>query len=150
VRRMCRVMNVHHSGYYAWRTSPTSARQHEDVRLLGLIKQFWLESGGVYGYRKITDDMRDMGERCGKHRVYRLMKEGLRSQNGYRRRPGARYSRPSIAGTTSICWFIFNRFAKLFMIKDIRNTFLMPTEFIKIDIFRRLKNISQKPCFYYI
>jgi putative transposase len=95
---MCRVMNVHHSGYYAWRTSPTSARQREDVRLLGLIKQFWLESGGVYGYRKITDDMRDMGERCGKHRVYRLMKqEGLRAQIDYRRRPGSRYSRRSIA-----------------------------------------------------
>jgi transposase InsO family protein len=36
------------------------------------------ESGGVYGYRKITDDLRDLGERCGKHRVYRLMRdEGL-------------------------------------------------------------------------
>ena len=72
---MCRVMNVHHSGYYAWRRSPTSARQREDVRLLDLMKQFWLESGGVYGYRKITDDMCDMGESCGKHRVYRLMKQ---------------------------------------------------------------------------
>jgi putative transposase len=30
-----------------------SARQKEDDRLLGLIKQFWLESGCVYGYRKI-------------------------------------------------------------------------------------------------
>ena len=96
MRRMCRVMNVHPSGYYAWRTSPTSARQREDSRLLGLIKQFWLESGGVYGYRKVTDDMRDTGERCSRHRVYRLMRtEGLRSQTGYRRRPGARYSRPS-------------------------------------------------------
>ena len=77
-------MNVHPSGYYAWRTSPTSARQREDIRLLGLIKQFWLESGGVYGYRKVTDDMRDTGERCSRHRVYRLMRtEGLRSQTGY-------------------------------------------------------------------
>jgi putative transposase len=91
-------MNVHPSGYYAWRLAPSSNRQREDDRLLGLIKQFWLESGGVYGYRKVTDDLRDVGERCGKHRVYRLMKqEGLRSQTGYRRRPGARYSRPSIA-----------------------------------------------------
>ncbi len=95
---MCRVMNVNPSGYYAWRKSPISIRQHEDNRLLGLIKQFWLESGGVYGYRKITDDLKDIGERCGKHRVYRLMRtEGLRSQTGYRRRPGGRYSRPSVA-----------------------------------------------------
>lgn len=77
-------------------TSPTSARQCEDTRLSDLIKQFWLKSGGVYGYRKVTDDMRDMGESCSRHRVYRLMRtEGLRFQTGYRRRPGARYSRPS-------------------------------------------------------
>ena len=86
---MFRVMNVNPSGDYAWRKYPISTRQHKDNRLLGLIKQFWLESGSVYGYRKITDDLKDIGERCGKHRVYRLMRnEGLRSQTGYRRRPG--------------------------------------------------------------
>lgn len=58
-----------------------SARQNEYERLTGLIKQSWLESGGVYGYRKITHDLRDPGERCGKHRIYRLMlQEGLRAQ----------------------------------------------------------------------
>ena len=90
------MMVVHPSGYYAWKAEPASPRQKEDQRLSGLIKQSWLESGGVYGYRKITDDLRDLGERCGKHRVYRLMKqEGLRSQTGYRRRTG-RYSKPSV------------------------------------------------------
>lgn len=35
--------------------------------------------------------MRDLGERCGKHRLARLLKrEGPRSQAGYRRRPGSR------------------------------------------------------------
>lgn len=90
------MVDVHPSGYYAWRSSPLLNRQREDARLLGHIKQFWLESGGVYGYRKITADMRDIGESCGKHRVYRLMKaEGLRSQTGYHKRPGGRYSKPS-------------------------------------------------------
>lgn len=37
-----------------------------------MIKYAWLESGGVYGYRKITHDLHDLGESCGKHRVYRL------------------------------------------------------------------------------
>jgi putative transposase len=96
-------MNVHPSGFYAWKNAPQSNRQREDERMTGLIKQFWLESGGVYGYRKITQDLRDVGERCGKHRVYRLMKqEGLRSQTGYRRRPGGRYSRPSIAAPNHV------------------------------------------------
>ncbi|QPF72619.1 IS3 family transposase [Roseateles sp. DAIF2] len=97
VRRMCKVMQVHPSGYYAWRAEPQSARAKDDLRLTGLLKQAWLESGGVYGYRKLTLDMRDLGERCGKHRVARLLKlEGLRSQTGYRRRPGVRGGRPAV------------------------------------------------------
>ena len=54
--------------------------------MTGLIKQFLLESGGVYGYRKIHTDLRDVGERCSENRIYRLMRAaGLRSQVGYRR-----------------------------------------------------------------
>jgi putative transposase len=34
-------------------SEPQSARAKDDQRLLGLIKHSWLESGGVYGYRKI-------------------------------------------------------------------------------------------------
>jgi len=30
-----------------------------------LIKHSWLESGGVYGYRKIHDDLREFVEDCG-------------------------------------------------------------------------------------
>lgn len=37
--------------------------------MLGLLKHAWLESGGVYGYRKLTMDMRDLGERGGKPAV---------------------------------------------------------------------------------
>ncbi|MDR7336281.1 putative transposase, partial [Roseateles asaccharophilus] len=97
VRRMCKVMQVHPSGYYAWKAEPQSPRSKDDQRLSGLLKQAWLESGGVYGYRKLTLDMRDLGERCGKHRVARLLKlEGLRSQTGYRRRPGMRGGKPAV------------------------------------------------------
>ncbi len=46
-------MAVHPSGYYAWCKKALSNRAREDERLLGLIKHFWLESGGVYGYRKV-------------------------------------------------------------------------------------------------
>ena len=90
-------MQVHPSGYYAWRALPQSARARDNQRLLGLIKQCWLESGTVYGYRKITHDLRDLGETCGKHRVYRLMKaEGLCAQRGYGRRPRHGGGQPSV------------------------------------------------------
>ncbi len=93
VRRMCKVMQVHPSGYYAWKREPQSQRTKDDQRLTGLLKQAWLQSGGVYGYRKLTPDMRDLGE----HRVARLLRlEGLRSLTGYRRRPGMRGGKPAV------------------------------------------------------
>ncbi|SCC94116.1 hypothetical protein THIX_60174 [Thiomonas sp. X19] len=65
--------------------------------MLGRIKQSWLESGGVYGYRKVHDDMRDLGERCGHNRIARLMRaEGLRSQSGYGRRPRPFGNKPAV------------------------------------------------------
>ena len=97
VRRLCSVMAVHPSGYYAWRAEPDSARAVDDRRLLGRIKQAWLESGGVYGYRKVHDDMRELGERCGANRVARLMRtEGLCAQRGYGRRPGKTGGKPAV------------------------------------------------------
>lgn len=97
VTSMCRVLRVQRSGFYAWQRQPHSARHTEDQRLLGLIKQSWLESGTVYGYRKVTQDLRDLGERCSKNRVARLMHgEGLRAQVGYGRRPRAGVGQPSV------------------------------------------------------
>jgi len=97
VRRLCRMMAVHPSGYYAWGRHASSRRALEDARLVGLIKQSWLESGGVYGYRKIHSDLRELGERCGWNRVLRLMRrERLHSQTGYRRRPWHHSGSPAV------------------------------------------------------
>ena len=94
---MCRVLKVKRSGYYAWLASPLSTRSKEDQRITGLIKHAWLESGGIYGYRKVHDDLRELGEMVGKHRVARLMKlEGLKAQIGYGRRPRYRGGQPSV------------------------------------------------------
>ena len=86
---MCRVLEVQRSGFYEWLKQPLSQRALEDKRLLGLIKQFWIESGFSYGYRNITKDMKDHGETCGKNRVHRIMREaGIQSQRGYTRHRG--------------------------------------------------------------
>lgn len=101
--RVCLTLKVHASGYYAWLAEPKSARSKDDQRLLGLIKHAWLESVGVYGYRKIHDDLREHGEQCGKHRVARLMlRDGLRSQTGYRRRPGRYGGKPPVASPNDL------------------------------------------------
>lgn len=52
-------MRCHRSGFYQWLKQPLSEREKADKQLTGLIKQSWLESGGVYGYRKVHADLRD-------------------------------------------------------------------------------------------
>ncbi|WKT19512.1 IS3 family transposase [Salmonella enterica] len=85
VRLLCRVLDVHPSGFYAWLQQPHSQREQANQMLTGQIKQFWLESGCVYGYRKIHLDLRDTGQQCGVNRVWRLMKRaGIKAQVGYR------------------------------------------------------------------
>jgi len=86
VRKLCRLLEVNPSGFYAWLKNPRSKRQKRDTRQAGLIKQFWLESGGVYGYRKIYSDMREYGETIGINRVHRLMKlSKIKAQVGYKK-----------------------------------------------------------------
>lgn len=89
VRSMCRVLRVHFSGFYAWLKNPLSHRAQEDIRQTELIQQAWADSGKVYGYRKLTDDLRDQGERISENRVARLASlAGIAAQVGYKRRPG--------------------------------------------------------------
>ncbi|MFP6791544.1 MAG: IS3 family transposase [Thalassolituus sp.] len=87
VRTLCRTLEVHPSGFYAWLANPESTRQKVDEYLLGFIKQFWLESGCVYGYRKIHKDLKHAGEHCGKNRVHRLMQQAqIQAERGYNRK----------------------------------------------------------------
>jgi putative transposase len=55
---------VQPSGYYAWQQNPVSQRAHEDARQTELIRQAWNDSGKVYGYRKLHDDLLDQGKTC--------------------------------------------------------------------------------------
>lgn len=59
VRAMCRCLAVQPSDYYAWRKEPLSRRACEDARQTTLIRQAWNDSGRVYGYRKLHDDLLD-------------------------------------------------------------------------------------------
>ena len=84
---MCRIFKVHFSGFYAWLEKPLSNRAIEDLRLLKLIKQFYIASGATYGSPWIHRDMREAGEACSVHRVARIMRENkLKAQIGYKRR----------------------------------------------------------------
>jgi len=67
------------SGYYGWAARVPSARTQENARLLTRIRQLHADSDGVIGSPRIWEDLRYAGERCGRHRVARLMRRaGLR------------------------------------------------------------------------
>ena len=94
----CRCLRIHPSGFYAWLKNPLTKRDREDKRQTKLITKMWEESGKVYGYRKLHDDLLDQGETCCPNRVARLVNlAGIKAQIGYKRRPGKYGSKPSIA-----------------------------------------------------
>ncbi|WP_460437323.1 IS3 family transposase, partial [Ancylobacter sonchi] len=98
IRAMCRCLRVQPSGFYAWLKDPLSKRALEDRRQTELIRAAWSESGKVYGYRKLHDDLADMGENCRPNRVARLTRlASIRAQLSYRRRPGHSGDKPSLA-----------------------------------------------------
>lgn len=93
---MCRVLKVARSGFYAWRHTPLSERAIEDQRLLGLIRASYAASHGVYGSPRIFLDLREVGERCGEHRVARIMRtHKIKALRGYKA-PRVIAGRPSI------------------------------------------------------
>ena len=97
VRAMCRCLKIHPSGFYAWLKSPLSKRALEDERQTKLIEKAWEDSGKVYGYRKLHDDLVDQGETCCPNRVARLARlAGIKAQIGYKRRPGRYGGKPSV------------------------------------------------------
>ena len=93
---MCTVLRVSRSGFYGWLHKPLSDRRIEDVRLLELIRDSYIGSGGVYGAPRVFGDLREAGETCGHNRVARIMQinriRAIRGYKAHRRITG----RPSI------------------------------------------------------
>ena len=78
-----------HCGFTAWLEEPSSLLAQKDARLTELILKAWIDSGMFYGFRKLTDDLRDLGERIFGTRVARFASlAGIAAQVGDRRRSG--------------------------------------------------------------
>lgn len=62
-----------------------------------LLKQAWDEGGEVYGYRKLHDDLCDMGEDISPKRAWRLARlAGIRAQIGYKKKPNYYGGSPAV------------------------------------------------------
>ncbi len=81
VSRMCKVLEVSRSGYYAWRGRPPSKREMANRRLFKKIEHVYNESGGTYGSPRIYRTLKRQGIACSENRVARLMRlRGLRAK----------------------------------------------------------------------
>ncbi len=96
VAEVSKRLGVSTHSLYAWLKNPLSKRAREDKRQTKLIKKAWKDSGKVYGYRKLHDDLLDQGQTCCPNRVARLASlASIKAQMGYKRRPGTYGGKPS-------------------------------------------------------
>ena len=49
VHRLCRMLGISQSGYFAWRGRPACRRQRDDMVLLAHIRSAFALSNGTYG-----------------------------------------------------------------------------------------------------
>ena len=88
VQRLCEVLGVSQSGYFAWRGRPACRRQREDMVLLAHLRSAFALSNGSYGSPRMTRELQDDGLKVGRRRTARLMRE-----NGLRARQKRRFKR---------------------------------------------------------
>ena len=85
VERMCRVLGVSRSGFYAWLRRGPSDRARDTARVLDHIHAVHVASRGIHGSPRVYHALRRAGHPVGRHRVARLMREeGLRGRAAQR------------------------------------------------------------------
>ena len=88
VHRLCRVLGVSQSGYFAWRGRPACRRQRDDMVLLAHVRSAFALSNATYGSPRMTRELQDAGLVVGRRRVARLMRD-----NGLQARQKRRFKR---------------------------------------------------------
>jgi transposase InsO family protein len=88
VERMCRVLRVGRSGYYAWCGRPASQRAQANQALVVQIREVHQVSRQTYGGPRIHAALRRKGVACGRNRVARLMRlHGIAARKAHKRFP---------------------------------------------------------------
>lgn len=81
VRRLCAVLGVTRSGFYAWSTRPEAARTRANRQLALEVAALYRARRQRYGSPRLCAELRAQGRRVGRHRVARLLRaQGLRAR----------------------------------------------------------------------
>jgi putative transposase len=73
VALLCETLGVSRSAYYAWRRHALSQREHDDQRLMPMVRDIFWEHKRRYGARRISEELAARQETCSRRRVGRLM-----------------------------------------------------------------------------
>jgi putative transposase len=74
VKRMCELVEVPRSSFYAWTHHTPSARELADAELLVTIRDIYQRSRNTYGAPRVYGQLRRTGHRVARCRVARLMR----------------------------------------------------------------------------
>ncbi|MGU9982226.1 transposase, partial [Phreatobacter sp. HK31-P] len=69
---VCRKHGISAATFYKFKAKFGGMDVSDARRQIELIRTAWRDSSKVYGYRKLHDDLVDMGENCCPNRVARL------------------------------------------------------------------------------
>jgi transposase InsO family protein len=127
VTRLCAVLKVSVSGYYAWLKRPAAPRQQANQQLQQTIRNIWQRVRGIYGAPRIHAELQASGNRVGHNRVARLMRvAGLRGKTVRRRRPVTTQTDPSHAVAP-------NRLARQFNVRHPNTVWLTDITYIETE-----------------
>lgn len=85
IDRICDLLEVSVSGYYAWKHRGPSQRQLDDMVLLAHIRAHFETSNGTYGSPRMHAELREENLTVGRHRIARLMRDNGLKANQKRR-----------------------------------------------------------------
>jgi len=97
VQRLCGVLGVSASGYFAWKDRPACRRQRDDLVLLAHARSSFALSNGTYGSPRMTRELQDNGFAVGRRRTARLMRENdlkARQKRRFKRTTDSEHSWP--------------------------------------------------------
>lgn len=86
IRRVCALLGISRSGYYAWRNRKPSQREHRMQILISNIRGAYKRSRKIYGSPRVYAQLKKQGIACNLKTVAKYMRqEGLKGQRKYRR-----------------------------------------------------------------
>lgn len=86
IGRMCLMLGISRSGYYAWKNRETSPREQSNQALIDHIRRVYKKYRKSYGSPRVHAQLKKEGISCTRKRVARLMRQdGMKCQRKHRK-----------------------------------------------------------------